>query len=123
MLQRILAAVWMECLDNPGSFQAVLIGPDLHFLSAAEQRHQRNIENQIAVNVGRQRSDAYVNPRGTIWWNGARSIFINGQDIAMFCPSYPSHQMCIIEILVRAGKNTPPRSKATGRTAQTVINI
>jgi hypothetical protein len=34
----------------------------------------------------RQASDVYVDRRGTIWWNGARSHYVDGKDIAMFPP-------------------------------------
>jgi hypothetical protein len=66
--------------------EAVLIGRNLHFLCATEQRHQRNIEIQIETASTRERSDAYVDPRGVIYWNGARSLYIGGKDLAMFPP-------------------------------------
>lgn len=31
-------------------------------------------------------SDVYVEERGTIWWNGARSNYVDGKDIAAFPP-------------------------------------
>ena len=34
----------------------------------------------------RRASDVYVDRRGVIFWNGARSRYINGQDVAMFPP-------------------------------------
>jgi hypothetical protein len=48
--------------------EAVRIGPDLHFLSDAEQRHMRNVEAHISVSE-RRASDVYVGSR-KIWWNG-----------------------------------------------------
>jgi len=66
--------------------EAVLLGEELHFLSAAELRCHRNIEAQIANAASRQRSDVYVDQRGTIWWNGARAHYVNGKDVAMFPP-------------------------------------
>ena len=57
--------------------EAVLIGKTLHFLTDAEQRHQRNIERQISAGESRSRSDV---------WNGARSVFVDGRDVAMFPP-------------------------------------
>jgi len=66
--------------------EAVLIGKTLHFLTDAEQRHQRNIERHISAGESRSRSDVYVDRRGTIWWNGARSVFVDGRDVAMFPP-------------------------------------
>ncbi len=34
----------------------------------------------------RMRSDVYVDQRGPIYWNGARSIIINGEDVAKYPP-------------------------------------
>ena len=34
----------------------------------------------------RRASDVCVEKRGTIWWNGARSYHLGGQDRAMFLP-------------------------------------
>lgn len=34
----------------------------------------------------RTASDAYVDPRGTIWWNGARSHYVGTKDLATFPP-------------------------------------
>ncbi len=66
--------------------EAVLIGPELHFLSATEQRQQQNIEKQITASEGRKSSDVYVDQRGVIFWNGARSHYVHGKDLAMFPP-------------------------------------
>jgi hypothetical protein len=66
--------------------EAVLIGQEVHFLSAIEQRHQQNIEKQIAACEGRKASDIYVDQRGVIFWNGARSHYVHGKDLAMFPP-------------------------------------
>lgn len=35
---------------------------------------------------GRVRSDVYVDRRGVIYWNGARSQYVDGRDLAMFPP-------------------------------------
>ncbi len=34
----------------------------------------------------RSPSDVYVDQRGTIYWNGARSRYVEGRDVAMFPP-------------------------------------
>jgi len=36
--------------------------------------------------ASREYSDAYVDPRGTIWWNGALSHYVDERDLAMFPP-------------------------------------
>lgn len=38
------------------------------------------------VQARRSASDAYVDPKGTIWWNGAMSHYVGGKDVAMFPP-------------------------------------
>lgn len=34
----------------------------------------------------RRSSDVYVDECGTRWWNGARSVYVAGRDVAMFPP-------------------------------------
>lgn len=35
---------------------------------------------------GRLAGDVYVDARGTIWWNGARSFYVDGRDVSMYPP-------------------------------------
>jgi hypothetical protein len=46
--------------------EAVLIGPELHFLTPEEIRRRRGFEQIIASE--RRASDVYV--RGVVWWDG-----------------------------------------------------
>lgn len=39
-----------------------------------------------ALQARRLASDVYVDPKGTIWWNGARAHYVAGKDVAMFPP-------------------------------------
>jgi hypothetical protein len=44
------------------------------------------LQFRAACQAKRQRSDTYVDARGTIFWNGARSQYVDGKDVAMFPP-------------------------------------